>query len=405
MKTIWIINQYASTPIGGLGGRTHHFACELARQGHRVYHIGARWHHYLTDDHHAETAPAHELGFGYTFVRVNVPKYQGAHDKKRVLNWFLFARRLRSATKLLPKPDVVLYSSPSLIPARTAQKLAQRHDAQFVFEVRDIWPLTLTQIGGFSPKHPLIRFMQGIEDRCYRATDLAISPLAGAYIHMQSRGLPEDRFLWVPNGYSADETEHPDALPSELETQFPDSPFTVGYAGTLGTANNLDLLLDAATLLRDHMDIAFVLIGQGAQRTALEARARERDLHNIRFLGSVRKSQIPSVLAKFDLGYIGWHDSPLYRFGISPNKLVDYMRAGLPVLHAFAGENDPVQKHTIGISVASGRPEDLAGAITAFKALPPETRRNISRTARDLASNTLEYGALTRTIAKRLKLT
>jgi glycosyltransferase involved in cell wall biosynthesis len=103
--------------------------------------------------------------------------------------------------------------------------------------------------------------------------------------------------------------------------------FVVGYAGTHGISNALDTLLDAAQRLRDQ-PVAFVLVGAGPDKPALARRAAELRLANVHFFDPGSKAQVPALLQRFDLAYIGWRRQPLYRFGISPNKLIDYMMAG-----------------------------------------------------------------------------
>ena len=408
MSVVWIINQYASTPAGGPGGRTHHIARNLANLGHTVCVVGARWHHYLTDDAMAKSAPRRESVDGYEFVRVNVPRYAHAHDKKRVLNWLLFAVCLKHATRDLPKPDVVYYSSPSLIPARAVGRLARRHGATFGFEVRDIWPFTLTQIGGFSPNHPLIRYMQGIEDEGYAKADLVVTPLSDAHEHMASRGAIADRHLWLPNGFAAVDLSNPEPLPEALSNRIPTAPgrFLIGYVGTMGHANALETLVEAAGKVHaaGKVDFGLVFAGQGARQADLKARLSALGLAKICvFLGPVPKKQVASILAHCDAGFLGWHDSPLYQFGISPNKLVDYMYASLPILHAFSGAGDPVARHDLGITTPAGDVDALTASITTLATTPKADLAAMGDRGR-IQVRGLDYAVLAQKLATKMQL-
>ena len=114
-KTIWLINQYASTPETGMGGRHYYLAKELAKQGHKVYLIGASFNHLLREPPKLDNAFKIEEIEEFQFVWVKVPSYKEAHSKKRVLNWFKFAWQLLKLPKVIAdKPDVILASSPSL---------------------------------------------------------------------------------------------------------------------------------------------------------------------------------------------------------------------------------------------------------------------------------------------------
>jgi len=165
MKTVWLINEYASTPETGTSTRHVDLAYELSRRGYDVYVIAARWHHKLFDEAAADAAPFVEERDGYRYVRLTMPRYGSGHDPRRAANWLRFGWKLASLDRRLGVgPDVVLYSSPGLVAYLGAERLARRVGARLVFEVRDIWPMTLVEVGGKSARHPAIRFMQWVED-------------------------------------------------------------------------------------------------------------------------------------------------------------------------------------------------------------------------------------------------
>lgn len=396
MSTIWIINQYASTPATGLGGRHHHLARELAARGHRVYLIGAQWHHLLREGQATDAAPLTERVDGYEFLRVPTPRYAHAHDKRRMLNWILFAWRLTALHRRIPDPpDAIMCSSPSLFAILGAERLARRFSARLVFEVRDIWPLTLVEVGGLSPRHPMIRLMQWVEDWAYRRADRVVSNLPGAASHMVSRGMEHTKFSWVPNGFSTAEIERPQPLEDDVRAMIPAGKFVVGYAGTLGAANALDTLLDAAEMLRAYEDISFVLLGQGKEKKALQLSASRRNLTNIHFLPAVPKDQVQSVLEHFDVCSLGLKAESLFRFGVSPNKLFDYLVSGKPIIYGIdSGHYRPVEDFRAGIQVPPGDAAALADAILKLRALKPAERRRMGENGRRAVLEQHEYGML-----------
>jgi hypothetical protein len=106
-----------------------------------------------------------------------------------VISWFLFSWRLRGLSAVIPHPpDAILYSSPSPIGFLGSHRLARRHGARLVYEMRDLWPMTLIELGGYSPRHPMIRFMQRLEDKAFRESDRVVSNLANAGEHLANRG-------------------------------------------------------------------------------------------------------------------------------------------------------------------------------------------------------------------------
>lgn len=398
-KTYWLINQYASTPDSGMGGRHYYLAKELAKQGHRVYLIGAGFTHLLRQPPRlVEEFTVEPIAEGFNFVWIKVPEYSGAHDKKRVLNWIRFAWKLLTLPKVIAdKPDAILYSSPALIPFLGAQRLAKKFKAKLAFEVRDIWPLSLVELGGFSKKHPFILLMQWIEDKAYRDASIVLSNLPNAVEHMVMRGMRRDKFVWIPNGLDLDEVGNAQPLSEEVKLSLPKNKFIVGYTGTLGVANALDALIKAARLLKGETDVYIVLVGNGKEKFSLMEKAK--DLSNIVFIDSIPKQQIQSMLVEFDVCYIGWKREPIYRFGIAPNKLPEYMLSSKPIIHAYSGTNDFVKMANAGLSIPAEEPQAIADAILSIKSLTSDEREQMGKNGRAYALEHHDYA----TLAKKLE--
>lgn len=394
-KTVWIINQYASTPATALGGRHYYMAREMAKRGYKVYVIGSSSHHLLREKPVFDGRFKLEEVDGFNFVWVKMPSYEHAHSKKRILNWLLFPWRLRKLLRLIPdKPDTILCSSPSPVAFLGAQWLAGKFNAKLVFEVRDIWPLTLTEIGGHSPKNPLIRFMQWVEDKAYRESSAVVSNLKGAVEHMTSRGMAREKFTWVPNGFSLDEVNLDRPLNSIAESQLPEGKFVIGYTGTIGTANALDTLVLAAERLKGHADICFVLVGDGREKPALQKLITDKGLTNVYFVDPIRKVEIQAMLSRFDICYIGWLNDSLYRFGIGANKIPEYLYSGNPILHSYSGACDPVEEAKAGLRVAAEDSLQLAQAVLKLFRMVPEERAFLGINGRKAALAQYEYGQL-----------
>lgn len=404
MKTIWIVCQYASTPETGMGGRHFYLAQELAKQGHKVYVIASSANHLLHSQPKLTGDITFEPAAGLTFVWVKMPAYSEAHSKQRVLNWFLFPWRIQKLAKLIAdKPDAVLCSSPSPIAFLGAQRLAKKFSARLVFEVRDIWPLTLTEIGGYSPKHPFIRLMQWVENKAYRDSDRVVSNLKNSVEHMVEHGLQKDKFTWVANGFSLDEVENAIPLETSVVNQLPKNKFIVGYTGTFGLANDLYTLIDAAEILKEEKNIGFVLVGGGKDKEQLTNYIKNRKLENVTVLDFIKKAQIQSMLANFDALTVGAKKEPMYRFGVSPNKLFDYLYAAKPILYYIeSGNYTPVESASAGIEVESGNPQALADAILKLYQMPEEQRQQMGENGRKAALEQYEYGMLAKKLERAL---
>lgn len=402
MKKIWIINQYASTPETGIGGRSHYLAQELAVLGYDVTLIASSWHHLLRTSSPQNTN--NKTRWDYKFVTVSVPRYAHAHDKWRFYNWLLFSHKIKKLPKRLKqKPDVILYSSPSLLGFLGAAKLAQKVKARLVFEVRDIWPLTLTEIGNISPKHPVMRWMQSIEDKAYRVSDAVISNLPNAKTHMVARGMDPNKFTWVPNGFSLSEFKNPESLSKFTKILLPKEKFIVGYTGTIGASNALETMIQAADNLRNNSDIAFVIVGKGRDQVKITKYIKTKGLTNVYMIEAIPKQQIQSMLAKFDACYIGLSHNPLFRFGVSPNKLFDYMLSGKPIIYGIdSGEYRPIEELNAGYNIAPEDPRALVKAILDLKDLSSEKRLLMGQRGRQAAIKHHDYSVLAQKLAKIL---
>ncbi len=395
-KNIWIINQYASTPDVGMGGRHYYIAKELANLGNKVSLIASSFTHLLRKSVDVSGEFRVDESHGFKMVWVKTPDYAGAHNKKRIFNWFYFCGKLiKLPVSVLGKPDVIIYSSPSLVGYLGAERLARKYQAKLIFEVRDIWPLTLCEVGGYSHRHPFIRFLQYIEDRAYRKSDVVASNLQLADEHIKGRG-GSAPFLWVPNGFSLDEVQGAEPLSDQSASLIPRNKFVVGYTGSVGLANSLDTVLDAAALLSDRDDIFFAIVGEGGDKDRLLSIARSRDLKNVAFLPSLPKRQVQSMISMFDACYIGWKDVGLYRYGIAANKIPEYLWSGKPILHSYSGAADPVELFGCGISVPAEDPSALADAILNLSSQSVIERSKMGERGRAAALANYEYGSISK---------
>lgn len=392
-KTFWIINQYSSTPETAMGGRHYYIAQELAKKGHTVYVIAGSYSHLLRSPKvFDEDFLFEKIESNFNFIWVNLPKYNGAHDKKRIINEFVFSYKIRKLKKLIQeKPDLILHSSPALINYFGARNMANYFKIPYIFEVRDPWPLTLTEIGGYSESHPFVRFLQWIEDKAYKEATFVFSNFFNAIEHMKSRGLDQSKFHWIPNGISLPEVENNEPLDPKVLDKIPQKKFIVGYTGTIGNANAMSYLIDAAVILSSNEAIHFILVGDGKEKATLEKKVIDNNLNNITFIPSIPKKQIQTMLKQFDACYIGWLNHKMYRLGIAANKLPEYLYSGRPVIHSYSGAGDFVQQTNAGISVGAENPELIAKAILQLYQLSESERLEMGERGKKFVLENLDY--------------
>lgn len=190
--------------------------------------------------------------------------------------------------------------------------------------------------------------------------------------YLKTLGLKGGKFCHIPNGIVL--SEYDNVLPlkadyAELLDKLHNSgKFLIGFAGAHGIANALNVLLYAAEKLQN-TDAYFVLVGQGQEKENLKALVQKLKLDNVLFLDSIPKKMVPAFLNKMDVLYIGLQNQKLFKFGISPNKLMDYMMASKPILHSVTAGNDLVQEANCGISVPAEDVDSVADAVKKFMAM------------------------------------
>lgn len=394
---IWFVNQYAGSPRHGMEYRHYHLGRALTERGHQVVVIsGSRSHLFIRPPRVSRPFTLEPID-GMTYCWVALPSYERAISVRRVINMAAFALQLqRLPAHRLPRPDAILVSSPSLFPLPVTARWARRFAARLVFEVCDLWPLTLRELGGLSPRHPLIVLMQWLEDYGYRKADRVVSVLPAADTYMISRGMDPGKFHYVPNGVDVAGRGADIAPPDAVRAAIRPGTFTVGFAGTLGRANALETLIDAARLLGPD-EAQVILVGHGPERDQLAARAAGAP--NVTFAGPVLAEHVAGAIKLFDACYVGYRHSPLYRFGVSPNKLYEYMAAGRPVLFAAEAANQPVQEADCGRTVPPEDPAALAAAIRSLATCSPEERDRLAANARAYVATHNDYDRLAERLA------
>jgi glycosyltransferase involved in cell wall biosynthesis len=378
---ILLVNHYAGSPRDGMEYRPYYLAREWVRAGHRVQIVAAAYSHVRTRQPVlAGNDALDETIDGISYRWLPAPAYVG-NGLGRVKNiWAFLSRLWRETPKLVAEfqPDVVIASSTYPMDIWVARRIARQARAKLVYEVHDLWPASPIELSGMSRWHPFILMCQKAENDAYCDADIVVSMLPVVAEHMRAHGLDLRKLHIVPNGVALEEWQtDPRPLPRELATYLAalkrGGRTIVGYAGSHGLPNALDVLLDAAKLLADDK-ISFVLVGDGHEKARLAERVRAEGLDHVAMLAPVPKAQIPALLATFDIAYIGWQRVPIYRFGIAPNKLMDYMMAGRAVLHSVEAGNDPVTEADCGLTVAPESATAVAEGLRELAATTPEVR-------------------------------
>jgi glycosyltransferase involved in cell wall biosynthesis len=397
---ILLINHYAGSPQYGMEYRPYYMAREWVKLGHRVTIVAASFSHLRQNAPDAPGDATEQWLDGIRYLWLKTPRYNG-NGVGRVVNIFSFVAQLfRNRRRLLreSRPGVVIASSTYPLDNLPACRIARSCGAMLIYEVHDIWPLSPIELGGMSPWNPFIMLMQWAENFAYRNADHVVSILPLAESHMRAHGLAEGKFVHIPNGIDPVEWESAaESLPREHEATLTrlkeQRRFIVMYAGGHGVSNALDSFVKAAPLLRI-TPATLVLVGQGPEKARLQKMASELNVDNLVFLPPVPKTAMPALLALADVLYLGWARTPLYRFGIGPNKLLDYMMAARPVIHAVDAGNDLVAESGCGLSCAAETPAAIAAAVTELMQQTPAARDALGQRGREYVIQRHSYSIL-----------
>jgi len=396
---ILLINHYAGSPKYGMEYRPYYLAKEWSDLGHNVRIIASSESHLHQLKPSVSNRYTLEKIDNIEYLWIKTPAYNG-NGLGRIINMLSFSKKLFSERKAILNrfsPDIVIASSPHPFIFRGAHKIAKKANAKLIFEVRDIWPLSLIEILGLSKIHPLIALMQYEESNAYKKTDMVASLLPKAMDHMSRHGLSHDKFMYIPNGIIVKDWNSSIPLPpdhieevKQFKLQF---NFLIGYAGTHGKPNALSFLIQAAELITTE-SIGIVLIGSGPEKPELISLANKLKLNNVLFLNALNKTRVPAFLTQMDALYIGWEQQSLYRFGISANKLFEYMISGKPIIHSVTAGNDPVLESGCGISCLPENVSSIAQALIQLNNLPHEELEDLGKKGKKYVIQNHDYALL-----------
>jgi glycosyltransferase involved in cell wall biosynthesis len=326
---------------------------------------------------------------GIRFVWVRTTPYSG-NDARRALNMCSYAIGVIRAQRRMPRQDVVVGSSVHPAAVAAAWLIASVRRVPFVFEVRDLWPQALVDIGALKENSIATRLFRGAERFLYRQAEVIITlpPLAAGYITLL--GIPKEKIVYIPNGIAdyderaADIDDNAVKLMTKIVDWRRTGHLVAGFVGSHVQVNGVDTIVQAARVLRDREvhDIKFVFVGDGPEKETSKQLARSHDLRNVLFWQSLPKRSIPAVLAALDITLFCLHDISVYKYGLSCNKLFDYLASGRPIVSACAVEDTPVSASGGGICVPSESPEEIADALIKLASMSAAERHAMGESGR-----------------------
>ena len=304
-----------------------------------------------------------------------------AHE--RALNYASFCLSAAISGLDLPKPDVVIATSPQLLVALAGWWLAQWKRVPFVFEVRDLWPESLAAVGAGGEDSVLHRTLAAVADFLYRRADRIVVVAPAFKDHLIQRWrVPAEKIAIVENGVETD-LFRPDPGAAEVRTELKlEGRFLISYIGTMGMAHGLDTLISTAEQLQQTLPNAtFLLIGEGTEKQRIVDLAAARRVTNIQFLDQQPRERIPAYVSASDVCLVLLKRADLFKTVI-PTKLLEYMACARTVIVAVDGQSRQiVEAARAGVYVPPEDSQALAQAIQAL-AQNPEQRMQMGASGR-----------------------
>lgn len=409
---IWILNHYAGSVEFGMEFRHYYFARELVSMGHDVTIIAGSYSH-LRKKNPEITKPLEDWHEGIRFVWVPTCEYQG-NGLGRIKSMLDYYKNSIFASKKLGIPDIILSSSPHPQACLAGIKIAKKKKCKCISEIRDLWPEALVYYKGLSKKSPLVKVLEHYEHKIYKKSDSMIFTKPGDIDYLREKGwlksvggkVDDKKCFYINNGVDlkAFNEQKDTQIFDELKTASANT-FAVTYVGTIREVNNVDMMLDAAKLLKNHTDIEFRIFGDGEELERLEKRKRDEAIDNVVFYGRIEKQFIPYVLSRSSVNILNYSPT-MYNWtrGNSSNKLFEYMACGKPVISTVEMGYSPIKEYDCGKEIADCDGEKLAGIIEEMKNLPAGKLEKMGENAA-LAAQDFDYPELTKKLLSVLEKT
>jgi len=361
--------------------RPFEIARRLAELDYEITIFASNFGHYTLRPLHpmAPRLWCSESVLGVKFVWLWTLPYKG-NGAARVANMLSFSVvAFFAALFRRQRPDIVVGVTTHPFAGLTGWLLAQVTGARFFYEVTDLWPQTLVDFGRLRERSIATRLLRRIERFLYDRAERIIMLWRDTAEYVRSIGADASKIAWIPHGVELD--RYKDLAPYDGVAR---TPFTLVFLGGFNSANAIGTMIDAAEyLLRIGADgIRLELVGAGIEKRHWMSEVERRGLSNVAFPEPVPKTRIVAAMTSADAFIYGLQDVPLYRYGITLNKLQDYLAAGRPIVFYGWSSYDPVREAGAGIAVRAADPVALGDAIVQLTRFSPEERMTMGQNGR-----------------------
>ena len=409
-KNVWIINHYAGGMLFKNGGRHYWFSKYLKKDGYEPVVFCCNAKHgkeefFIETDRLWVEKKAENIDVPFVFVKSTTYSNNG---KARIMNMIRFYSNVRKAmkeyAKIHGKPDVILASSVHPLSLVAGIKLAKYFGIKCICEVRDLWPLSLVAFDIIDEKSALCKLLYQGEKWIYTHADQLVFTFKNGAQYIKDRGWDKSIDLkkvhYINNGIDLDGYDNKRSDYAFHDKDLESEKVKIIYTGSMGPPNQINLIIDAAKKLQDSSvgNVMFILFGDGISRNAEEQRCISSGIDNVIFKGTVEKEKIPYILSKSDATVLIEKNTPLNRYGISENKVFDYLAAGKPILC-----NDASIRSIVDESDCAIVDNDLANAVRVLLQMDPEDYRKACSSS-EIVAHAYDFESLTDTLESIIEM-
>lgn len=379
---IWFISKYASPPqYAKAPTRLFYLAREAKKLGNEVRLITSDANHF-TNIPYSGKLYNDEQQEGVFITWIKTKKYQKTASIDRILSWFDFELKLfRMPVTKIEKPHVVIVSSLSIFTIVYGYYLKKRFKSFLVFEIRDIWPLTLIEEGGFSKWHPLCVLIGCVEKFGYKKADLIVGTMPKLELHVKNRISKYKSVFCSPLGFDSSNYLNEDlSINNPFSHLICEGKIIIGYSGSMGITNGLDVFIETIKSMKFCSNVQFLLVGSGDLKERFQVELNQND--NVIFLPRIDQDQVKYFLQICDILYLSTQDSKVWDYGQSMNKVVEYMLAAKPIVATYTGYPSMINEANCGLFLNTSNPEVLKDTFISYAEMPEQERLSIGENGR-----------------------
>lgn len=408
-RTIWIIDHYSSEPVYGGISRQYDFARELGKRGYNVVIIASGFchftHKYITEE--GKDTKISEIAPNVHYIYLKTYGYENNEGIGRARNMFSFMRQVlrysRDIAEKLGRPDVVTGCSVHPLAWEAAYRIAKRYQVRFVAEVRDFWPRIWVVSGDKKRHDPMVIFFDVVQKRAFRRADRIIySMYHGDKYLCGELKVPKSKVYLIGQPMDCDRFDinckKTDLLPDAIRGFIKDS-FVCSFAGYYMTYEGVYVMLEAQKMLEGKgLPIKMVFVGSGQEKEGMERYVAENELKNVMINDRIPKEAVPALISHSEICMahleVEGHKE-VYKYGVSKNKVNEYLYSGACTLYGFLHKDDEVAESGGGMMFEPYNADDLANKIEMIYTMSPEQRKQYGERGREYIKNTHSVEVLT----------